>query len=116
MSKVVISKFKEYPKTRTAWWAMGLGLSTVFAGPILGISAAVLVPAIGWLAGETVGAVVGSGVAILVFSITVAALVAGIRAFRKGERSWVMWIGFVPAIGTGLFWIMMIAGEFAFPH
>jgi len=35
MKKEVISKFKEKPRTKTAWWAMSLGLSTINVVPAL---------------------------------------------------------------------------------
>ncbi len=116
MTKIIISKFREKPKTRTAWWAMGLGLSVFLMGPMLGIFAAVIRPLIDEATNETVGAAIGFlfGIGALVLSI--AALVTGIRAYRKGERSWVMWVGFVPSIMVALFWVFLLVGEFAVPH
>lgn len=116
MEKEIISKFKEKPKTRTAWWAMWLGLSTVLIGPILGIFAAVLRPIIDKASSENIGINIGFGVMVFSLLLFVAALVAGVRAFKKGERSWVLWIGFIPAILVGVFWIFMIVGEFIFPN
>jgi MFS family permease len=116
MAKEVISKFREQPKTKIAWWAMGLGLSTFLGGPIMGINAAVIRPMIDRFGGEYLGTVVGFGMMIATLGILVAAFVAGIRAIRIGERSWVLWIGFVPAALSAAFWVFMIVGEFAFPH
>ena len=116
MKKEVISKFKERPKTKTAWWAIRLGLGTLLCFPLLGIFASVIRPMIDKASSENAGAAVGFSLMIVLLIFSVSALVTGIRAFKKGERSWVLWIGFVPAILTGAFWIFMIIGEFIFPH
>jgi hypothetical protein len=116
MKKEVISKFKEKPRTKTAWWAMGLGLGTILGGPMLGIFAAVVRPMIDKASSENVGAVAGFGSMIVALILSVSALVTGVCAFKKGERSWVLWVGFVPAILVGAFWVFMIIGEFIFPH
>lgn len=116
MEKEVISKFKEKPKTKTAWRAMYLGLATLLIPPFLGIFAAVIRPIIDKASGENTGAAMGFGSGVLALALSVSALVAGIRAFKKGERSWVLWVGFIPAILVGAFWVFMIIGEFIFPH
>lgn len=118
MKKEVISKFKEMPKTKTAWWAMGLGLGTLLVMPILGIFASVIRPMIDPISvnSENTGARIGFGVGVVALIFSISAIVAGVSAFKKGERSWVLWVGFVPAILVGAFWIFMIIGEFIFPH
>ena len=116
MKEKIISKFKEKPKTKTAWWAMGLGLATILGGPLLGIFTTVVRPMIDKASSENVGAAIGFSLMIVSLILSVSALVAGILAFKKGERSWVLWVGFVPAILTGAFWVFMIIGEFIFPH
>jgi uncharacterized membrane protein HdeD (DUF308 family) len=116
MGKEIISTFKEKPKTRTAWWAMGLGLATILIGPFLGIFASTLRPIIDKAISENTGANIGFALMIFSLLLLVVALVVSIRAFKKGERSWVMWLGLIPAILGCVFWIVMIAGEFIFPH
>lgn len=116
MKEEVISKFKEKPKTKTAWWAMGLGLGTILVGPILGTFAAFVRPIIDKASNENVGASAGFGLMIVALILSVSALVAGVQAFKKGERPWVLWAGFVPAILVGAFWVFMIIGEIIFPH
>ena len=116
MANAVISKFREKPKTKTAWWAMGLGLSVFMMGPMLGTFAAVIRPMIDKATSENIGAVIGFLFGIFALALSIAALVTGIRAYRKGERSWVMWVGFVPAILVGIFWVFMVVGEFVVPH
>lgn len=116
MPNEIISHFKEKPKTKTAWQAMYLGLATFLSVPFIGIFAAVIRPIIDKASNENIGAAVGFCTGLVVLALSVFALVYGIRAFRKGERSWVMWIGFIPAILGGAFWVFMIVGEFLFPH
>jgi len=116
MKVEAISKFKEKPKTKTAWWVMGLGLSSILIFPFLGIFTAVIRPIIDKTSSEIVGAVVGFGSMLVALSLLISALVIGVRVFKKGEHSWVLWVGFVPAILVGAFWIFMIIGEFIFPH
>lgn len=118
----IISKFKEKPKTRIAWRAMWLGLGTLLVPPFLGIFAAVIRPMIDAASlksgsgADTIGMVFGFAAALFALALSVSALVAGISAFKKGERSWVLWVGLVPAILIGCFWIFMFIGEFLFPH
>jgi hypothetical protein len=114
MKTNVISKFKEKPKT--VWWVMGLGLSSILVFPFFGIFAAVIRPIIDKASSEIVGAVIGFGSMIVALILIVSALVIGVRAFKQGERSLVLWVGFVPAILVGAFWVIMIIGEFIFPH
>jgi hypothetical protein len=118
MKKEVISRFKEKPRTKTAWRAMYLGLATLLIPPFLGIFTAVIRPIIDKASvnSENTGAAMGFGSGVLALALSVSALVTGIRAYKKGERSWVLWLGFVPAILSGAFWVFMIIGEFIFPH
>jgi len=116
MNKEVISHFREKPKTKLAWWSMGLGLSTLLVGPVLGINAAFINPYISSLSNQTIGLLVGLAIMAAALALSTTALIFGIRAYKSGERSWVMWLGFVPAIVIGGFWIFMIIGEFIFPH
>ena len=116
MKKEVISKFKEKPRTKTAWWAMGLGLATILVYPLLGIFIAVIRPMIDKAISENVGAAIGFSSIIVSTILLVSALVTSILALRKGERSWVLWVGFVPAILAGAGLVVLIIGEFIFPH
>lgn len=117
MKKEIISKFKEKPKTKITWWAMYLGLTTMLGGPVLGIFASVIRPMIDEAGNnENIGRVVGFIVMIGALVLLISALVTSIRAFKLGERSWVLWIGFIPAMLASAFWLFMIIGEFLFPH
>lgn len=93
-----------------------MGLATLLIPPFLGIFSAVIRPIIDKAGGENIGIPLGLTVALLALIFSICALVASTRAFRAGERSWVLWVGFIPAILIGVFWILMIAGEFLFPH
>ena len=116
MNTPIVSQFKERPKLSITWWAMGLGLPTLFLGPLLGISAAVIVPALAKAFGEDTSRAFGFNFGGIAFLLTIAALVVGSIALRKGERSWVLWLGFIPALLAGAFWLFMIIGELVFPH
>jgi hypothetical protein len=118
MAQEIISKFNEKPKTKMAWRAMYFGLATLLIPQFLGIFAAVIRPMIDRASvnNENVGRTIGFGFGILALILSISALITGICAFRKGERSWVLWVGFVPAILIGAFWVFMIIGEFVFPH
>lgn len=116
MNKVIISQFRDKPKLKITWWAMWLGLVTLFGGQILGISAALLVPLITKNTSEKVGSSIGFSVMILTFAVLIITLILSIKAYRHGERSWAMWLGLIPAILGCAFWIFMLAGELLFPH
>ena len=102
MEKEIISKFKEKPKTKIAWWAMGLGLASLLIPQFLGIFVAVVRPIIDKVSSENVGAVIGFSFGAFALVLSVLALVVGFCAFKKGERSWVFWLGFIPAILIGV--------------
>lgn len=116
MTKVVISKFREKPKTQTAWWAMGLGLATFLGGPIMGVNAAVIQPMIEASGVKYLGMSVSLSLMIAVLGTIVAALVTSVRALKLGERSWAVWVGLAPAILSSAFWVLMVVGEFVIPH
>ncbi len=86
----------------------GLGFEQYFDISFFGIFTAFIRPIIDKASSENVGAVVGFGSMIVALILLVSALVTGVRAFKKGERSWVLWLGFVPAILVGAFWVFMI--------
>lgn len=98
MSSETISRFSDRPKTRLAWWSMGLGLSAL----LVLVGRAVLDVGVSW--GEL------NVLPALALVLGISALVTGITAFRRGERSVVLWIGLVPGV---LFALLLIA-EIAF--
>jgi uncharacterized membrane protein len=104
------------PKTKLEKWAMWLGLLPFFSGPILGISAALVVPLISRTTSEKVASTIGFSLGIGLIVLTITAFVLNILVYRTGNRSLSMWIGLIPSILALLFWIFMIVGEFAFPH
>lgn len=117
MKKEIISQFKEKPKTKIGWRAMYLGVAVLFVPFWLGFFAAIVRPALDRYSGrDYIGQYFGFASVLLTLALTVAAFVTSIRAYKKGERSWIMWLGFVPAMLIVAFWAFMIAGEFLFPH
>lgn len=122
MEKIIVSHFLEKPKFQTTWSGMWFGLSSLLIPPFLGIFAAL---SRYWYDPESMqgregfnvlGAGMGFGMVLLSLILISLALRHSIRAYKQGERSWVVWLGMVPATLIGLFWIMMIAGEILFPH
>lgn len=114
----IISKFKEKPKTKAARRALWLGLSAMFIFHIVDV----IMHIIRWILDPTnthptpVWGIIAIASVVFSLVLSVSALVVGIRAFKRGERSWMLWLGFVSAILNGAFWIFMIIGEFLFPH
>ena len=98
MSRETLSQFRDRPRTKAAWWSMGLGLSA-----LLVLLASSVLPDADVTWGELN---VGPSV-LLVLGIS--ALVTGITAYRRGERSFVLWIGLVPGILFGLLLIAELA-------
>ena len=90
MKNEIISKFREKPRTKTAWWAMGLGLATILGGPALGIFAAVIRPIIDKASMEgrensgNLGANIGFGAGAVVLILSVSAIITSVRAYKKG--------------------------------
>lgn len=117
MSKAIISTFKESPKTKTGKWATGLSFIAILSGPILGVSAALIVPFVSktsW--GDKAGQIVGFSVMIAMFVTIIATLILSIKAFASGERSWGVWLALAFSGLSVLFWTMFIVGELLFPH
>lgn len=112
----IISRFKEKPKLKITWWAFALGLTMIFSGPILGASAALLVPFLSKAISEKAASTVGFSLMILILGVLIAALITSVKSYRKGERSWAMWLGLIPAILASCFWVFMIIGELLFEH
>ena len=103
MGNKTISSFKEMPKTKVAWWAMALGLAAVLEIPVLVLINQIIKRLTGVFFAQSIG--------ITGIVLTIAALITGTIAYRKSERSWVLWLGFGPAIALGLFWLVMIIAE-----
>ena len=116
MKNEIISNFKENPKTKIAWWAIGLGIATLFYMPLLSIFTAVIHPMIDRAGTGGFGAAVGFYLMIALAILSVSAIVMGICALIKGERSWLLWLGFIPAFLNSALWIFIVIGEFIFPH
>ena len=111
MKTPVISTFKEKPKTKIAWWAMGLGLATLIGVPLVSILTAVILPALAVELTDDISRALGVSLGVFSLLAGVAAVVTGIIALRKGERSWALWLGFVLAILTLLVWGLMILSD-----
>lgn len=116
MTRKRLSKFSQKPKTRIGWWVLFLGLPLIFIGPILGIFATVIRPLLDKNISEQVGQIAGILVIVILIVDLASCVTLGIIALKKGERSWAVWLGFIPAVLAILFLLFMIIGEFIFPH
>lgn len=118
MANKVVSKFKEDPKlpvTKKAMW-FGIG-SFVWAFVVVNVPYWITmyyrdikgkeVPISPWI---------GLSLIFVELILAIVALNFGMKGYKQGERSWVLWIGLVPAILVALFFVIFIVGEFVFPH
>lgn len=91
-------------------------MAVLFSGPLLGVSAAVIVPFVRDKVNDSVATMFGATVGAVVFTAFVVAFVLSIRAYRKGDRSWVVWFALLVSCLVAGFWVFMLIGEFVFPH
>ena len=99
MSRTTLNQFSDRPRTKAAWWSLGLGLSAL----LVLLASSVLPDAdVSW------GDLNVRPSVVLVLGIS--ALATGVTAFRRGDRSFVVWIGLVPGMLFGL----LLLAELAF--
>lgn len=116
MKKKIISRFRESPRTKLGWWSFGLSIGAIMSGPILGTFAAAIRPLIDKAFNENIGARVGFVFGGIILPIIIIDFIMSIMAFKKGERSWAVWIALVfSSISVGML-ATLIVGEFVFPH
>lgn len=104
------------PSSRLGWSAFWLGVATLFWGRLL-----LALPA--WLGPLPEGAgsrlvsmpLAMAGVALEV-ALTVAALVVGVIALKRGERSWFNLVALGLAVTVGGFWLFIALGEVLLPR
>ncbi len=116
MSKRIVSTFKQSPATKTGKAAFILSIISICTGPILGISAAVILPLLSDNISEMVGQIAGFSLMILLAFALIAMLVCSVKAFAIGERSWAVMIALALSILSVLFWAFMIVCELLMPH
>ena len=116
MKHEIISRFGDKPKLKITRWAMGLGIAAFLFVPFLNFFAMVLRPLIDKSAGEEVGRAIGFNIGLFPIPLALTALVLGMISHHRGERSWAMWVGYLPGVVLTAFWVFMIVGEFVFPH
>lgn len=105
-----ISKFREFPKTKTVWQAFWLGLVSILIWPIAAFIVSMR-PVMTKAIGVGAGPAVGIGLVVIFAILTILALIVSVGAFKKGERSWILWVGFIAAVLNALFMLIMtVAG------
>lgn len=92
------------PSSRLSWWAFWLGFATGFWGRILLTLPELLGTQLPVRLHLEVAGVALEAVLIL------AALVTGVLAFKKGERSWLNLVAFVLALAIGGLWLFFALG------
>jgi hypothetical protein len=84
------------PRTKTNWWPMWLGLGAVIIGPVLGIIN--LSNQNGSQPSGENSVASAPNLGIFSFLLSIIALVVGIMALKKGQRSVAVWSGFGLAV------------------
>lgn len=113
MKKEGVNSFREKPINRMTWVGLCLGVASVVTVPFFGAMNAVVRPKIDNLAGEAIGNIFGAGSVVAWLTLLTISLIINIRSFRKGERSWVMWVGLLlSTVIAGMMLLMIVAEVF----
>ena len=112
----ILKKVQDKPQIQTTWWILRLGLASLFA-PLLGVVNGFFhrVFDLG-TGGGSMGLPTGFFMVVIALVFSISAIMIGTLMYKRGERSWVLWIGLVPALLVALFWTFMVVGEILFPH
>lgn len=97
------------------FWFLIISVALVIL-PLLGLFGAVIAPFINKTVGQRISLPAGFILVALILLFMAFAIIFCIKALKRGERSWLVWLGSIPAFLVGLFWIFMVIGEFVFPH
>jgi hypothetical protein len=112
-----MNSFLAKPKTKGAWQVMWIGLLSLLVGPFFGFFMSVIRNVFDPVSyNPTTGLPVGLVGVFLGLGLSITTIVSFIKLYKSGERSLVLWAGFIPAVLVGVFWIFMIIGELLFPH
>lgn len=109
--------FKAKPNSGAVWWIMGLSLASLFA-PLLGVLNRLFHQTLDRISlnNSAIRLPMGFVGVALSLVLSVLAVIVGVRFYRQGVRTWLLWVGFFPALLITLFWTFMIIGEVVFPH
>lgn len=106
MGRTIISRPQKPPALNITWWGMAAGL-LAFLSLLAAFFVNIALPEAPSGAAPVLSIVLGN--LMLLFGI--AALVLTGIALAKGERSWAVWVGFVPAALICAFWAFMFVGD-----
>jgi uncharacterized membrane protein YozB (DUF420 family) len=93
------------PSSRLGWWAFWLGFATGLWGRVFPILPELLGPRL------PIRIPLGLTGAAIEVVLTIAALVAGGVAMKRGERSWFNVVAFALALLIGGFWVFFVLAE-----
>lgn len=107
MSVQASSTFRQRPRTKLGWWAVGL-LAAFVVMYIINAGVFMQLSAPEWM-NQTLLPAFGILMVLCGLATGVAALIALIR---KRERSWLVWLALLP----GAMMVFLLMGEFLVPH
>lgn len=94
---------KGLPKYKLAWLGMILGLLAILEFPILFLYS--------FISQKMAAMQFGPGIGFVGIIITLCALAINTSLYRKGERSWAFWVGYISSLLIGAFWLALIIAE-----
>ena len=104
------------PATRTGWWGFGLGVAAVAWGLFATSIPMMIRQMIPEDTAPPLFLPIGLATVAVAVLLAISAIVVGIRSIRSGDRSVLLFLGFVPGLVVGGFWIVFAIGEVLIPH
>jgi uncharacterized membrane protein (DUF485 family) len=107
MSGQKLSRFWRKPASKLGWWAVGLAIAYL----VLYIAVTAIVAIRSNLPASASSTGINLGIPMLLIGLA-AGVVALVAILAKHERSWAVWLSLLP----GILSLLLIVGEFVFPH
>jgi hypothetical protein len=110
MENKIIGRFSEKPRIRLNWWTCGLGLAAVLIGPVTGFVSWVIESIMNPVHAQPKSVTSAPGFTGGTFGLilALAAIALFIMSWKKGERSWALWVGLVPAALMVAYWVFIL--------
>lgn len=118
MKNEIVSKFNEKPKIKATWWSLWFGLGSLVSAPALGAFNRVMRQLLDPISVNPYNRGLSPGMSgvLIALILAISAIVISVKALKKGEHSWVVWVGFVIGILVCAFWTLLIIGEIVYSH